>query len=372
MTIAYFVHNVDDAAVLKRIELLRLGGAPVRLTGFKRFDDKDGPSGPLNPVILGRTQDGQFFKRLVQVAGHLLRPGQLIALVDNCEAIICRNLEMLILGYGIKRLARSNVPLNYESLDIHRLLLGKGLKSFVLRRLERFLLGKTSALITSSPAFVDNYFSSVQKYRGHICLIENKVLDHTGALPAQNARAAPPWVIGWFGIIRCRKSLEMLREIVRAFPMIRVVISGRVAEKEFDNFHERVRETPGLTFTGPYRADELASVYGQAHFVWAIDYFEEGENSKWLLPNRLYDSLAFGCLPIAVDGVETANWLKAHKAGVVVNSPVRDLGAFFTDLTRADYNRLLEDARRIEPSDYIHTAASAKQLVSAVVKETGQ
>ena len=48
----------------------------------------------------------------------------------------------------------------------------------------------------------------------------------------------------------------------------------------------RVAAHPHMTFTAPHRQD-LPRIYAEAHFVWAIDYFEAGGNSDWLLPNRL-------------------------------------------------------------------------------------
>jgi len=366
MRIAYFVHNVDDAAVLKRIVLLRFGGASVKLVGFTRFAFDERPERDPTPVVLGRTYDSKFALRILSVVKAMVWPFRLIRIVRGSDVIICRNLEMLALGYVIKGLSRSKAPLNYESLDIHRKLLGSGVSSRLLRRIESYLMGKGHALITSSPAFITNYFTRIQNYKGRVCLIENKVLPDTVAPVEPGSTKSPPWVIGWFGIIRCRRSLELLKAITELLPSVQVVISGRVADHEFDDFEAQVRASPNIRFTGAYSAEDLAKIYSQAHFVWAIDYFEEGDNSAWLLPNRLYDSLAFGCVPIALASVETGRWLSHRNAGVVINHPLEDLPGFLANLTEAEYDDLRQSAAGIKKEDVFHSETSAKQLVSAI------
>lgn len=367
MKVAYFVHNIEDAAVLKRIELLRAGGADVRLIGFQRFSQGRAPAANDDTIVLGRTYDGKFALRILSVVRSLLFPVRIIAAVKDADTVICRNLEMLALGFATLRLAGKKAPLNYECLDIHKKLLGNGRVAKVLRAGERYLMNRCNSVITSSPGFVRNYFSAVQHYRGPICLVENKVLPQS--VPMRVAAAgpsAPPWVIGWFGIIRCRKSLLILQQLTQSLPNVRVVIAGRVATHEISDFEDRVQSTPGISFIGPYDSSELAKIYGQAHFVWAIDYYEEGENSTWLLPNRLYDSLAFGSVPIALNDVETGHWLKSRSAGIVVSTPGEELVAILSSMDEKTYRILRDRTDRVERADVFHTDGSAKQLIGAV------
>ena len=114
--------------------------------------------------------------------------------------------------------------------------------------------------------------------------------------------AGEPWKIGWFGALRCRKSLELLAAFTRQMDgRFEVVLRGRPAYSEFDDFDGLVAAEPYIRFAGPYRnPEDLAAIYGEVHFSWAIDFFEEGLNSSWLLPNRLYEGCRFGAVPIAM------------------------------------------------------------------------
>ena len=57
--------------------------------------------------------------------------------------------------------------------------------------------------------------------------------------------AARPWRIGWFGAIRCRRSLLCLAEIARQHPgLVEVDIRGRITEAMGDDFQAIVDATP--------------------------------------------------------------------------------------------------------------------------------
>ena len=138
-------------------------------------------------------------------------------------------------------------------------------------------------------------------------------------LKAENP-VAPPWRIGWFGALRCRRSLELLADFTRRQGgRFEVVLRGRPALSEFPDFHAFVEAEPYLSFRGPYRnPEDMAAIYGEVHFSWAIDFFEEGQNSEWLLPNRLYEGCRFGAVPISMGNTETGRFLNQQDIGVLL------------------------------------------------------
>ncbi|WP_321385050.1 glycosyl transferase family 1, partial [Rhizobium sp.] len=219
------------------------------------------------------------------------------------------------------------VPLVYECLDIHRLMLRKDVVGTALRALETRFSREASLLITSSPAFVEHYFQPLSGVDLPVMLLENQVLDLAGdtAEPAY-AQTPPvsgePWRIGWFGALRCSKSLKLLSEFSRAMEgRVLIEMRGRPAHSEFDDFDALVAKEPYVSFHGPYRnPEDLADIYRQVHFVWAIDFYEEGQNSSWLLPNRLYEGCRHGGIPIALKSTETARYLRRKAIGFEISS----------------------------------------------------
>ena len=154
-------------------------------------------------------------------------------------------------------------------------------------------------------------------------LLENKVLELAGQVRwiAEPPETAPscgePWKIGWFGALRCRKSLELLAAFTRRMEgRFEVVLRGRPAYSEFADFDGFVAAEPYIRFEGAYRnPEDLAGIYGEVHFSWAIDFFEEGLNSSWLLPNRLYEGCRHGAVPIAMRQTETGRFLAGRHLG---------------------------------------------------------
>jgi hypothetical protein len=166
-------------------------------------------------------------------------------------------------------------------------------------------------------------------------------------------------------VIRCQKSLDLLTGLVQARPgEMEVVIRGRPALDQFRDFHNQVAATPGLRFEGAYTPDDLPSLYGEVHFTWAIDYFEEGQNSSWLLPNRLYEGGRFGVVPIALRDVETGAWLAGRGAGVLLDNPVVDLVRFFDRLTPSAYEVLHAQSSALPMSDLRFDRADCQALVA--------
>ena len=158
-------------------------------------------------------------------------------------------------------------------------------------------------------------------------MIENKVLTlepGERSSPHPRPAAGPPWRIGWFGIIRCRSSFDLLSRVTRdAGGAIEVVLRGKPSMASFVDLERRVAAEPFIHFAGPYRnPEDLPAIYGDVHFAWAVDYFEAGGNSDWLLPNRIYESCAYGAPPIALAGVETGRWLTARGIGLALSEPL--------------------------------------------------
>lgn len=354
--IAYFVHNLSDPAVLRRVRMLHAGGAKVIVLGFRRGTDFPAQLDGAPTVDLGRTADAQFGQRILVVLRNAAADKALRAATADATVLMARNLEMLVLAAKLKRGRR----LVYECLDIHRLLLKNNLFAQIIQRVERALLKHVNLIVTSSPRFEANYFRERRGLDTPVLLLENKVLkleDRPAADTMPRLPVAPdkPIVIGWFGMLRCQRTLDILGELAaRSGGRVEIRIAGIPSEAVFPDFGAAIAAFPGLTYTGPYRADDLPALYSSIHFIWAIDYFEEGLNSAWLLPNRLYEALDNGAVPIALRGVETGRWLMDRGVGYVIDDPMADLPDFLKQLTPSQYQQLT-DAINVLPKSLVQT-----------------
>ncbi|MGD0864164.1 MAG: hypothetical protein ABSA49_01270 [Rhizomicrobium sp.] len=374
MRIAYFVHDLNDAAVAKRLLMLKTAGLETVAAGFWRGAKPPLEIAGARTVPLGRTYDARLAHRSFAAACQALISRGVMRKVGPAHLFLARNLEMLAIAVAAKRHFRVPPAVVYEVLDIHRSLLSSSLTGKALRLLERVLMDRSDFLLTSSPAFLRAYFESPQfpDRRLPAAVIENKFLqlqprDRTD----EDAQLAPgpPWRIGWFGMIRCARSLDILRDLARRRPdLIQVEIRGRPAQSVFGNFEDRVRDVPSLSFGGPYAPADTQWLYGSVHFNWAIDYFEEGANSEWLLPNRIYEGGSCNAVPIALRRTETGRWLKSLDLGVLLQDPVSDLETFLEKLTPAGFEALKSAARHAPRSVFIADQSDCDRMATILEK----
>ena len=367
VAVIYFAHDLWDTAVERRVEMLRAGGASVQVVGFRRRDPARGEILGDPSVDLGRVDDGALARRAATILARGLSARRWGAGLTDADVIVARSLELLVLAWLFRLVTGARAPLVYECLDIHRLMFSKGLMGRALRGLERRLLKHCPLVLVSSPAFAEHHFAAVHGRRTGVRLIENKLALAVAEAGHLTARPnSPPWRIGWFGMIRCAKSLQVLRSLCAALPgVVEVVIAGRVSQGEFEDFDAQVAGEAGITFLGPYAPSQLSELYSQVHFVWAIDFFEEGLNSAWLLPNRIYEGCAFGSVPIALRSTETGRWLMTREIGVMLDAGTpTELAAFFGTLDGAAYAEVARPVAELPRSAVQTTQADCDALVA--------
>jgi hypothetical protein len=369
MRIAYFVHDLSDAAVHRRVRMLVAGGAHVKLVGFRRSAERVCSVQGSPAFDLGRTEDGKLARRVLSVGRALAKLDRIAEHVRGANAVLARNVETLVLAARARNVYAPKARLVYECLDIHRMLLSGRSPGKLMRVLESRLWRDVDLLLTSSPAFIDNYFA-MRNFPSPIKVIANKVLMLDDQQPAvhQARKRGPPWRIGWFGMIRCRKSLELLSAITRnADGAVEVIIRGRPTEAVFPDFAGMIADLPYILFRGPYRSVDLPAMYGDVHLCWAIDYYEQGQNSAWLLPNRLYEGLINGAVPIALSEVETGQWLISRKVGMVLNEPLEQcLGEALAGLSDDRYGELAGAVSAIPRAELVTDQAECRELVNAL------
>jgi succinoglycan biosynthesis protein ExoA len=374
LKVLYLAHDLADPAVRRRVLMLTEGGASLTLAGFRRGANPLAEVHGVVPIELGRTADAKFGQRMGAVAKAMAGLRGHLAGIEKPDVIIGRNLEALAVAHSANALFGGNVPVVYECLDIHRLLLRDDLPGRTIRSAESYFGRGVKLIMTSSPAFIDNYFQSRSGVKAPLTLIENKVisLDETAAeLPVRPAPPQPgePWKIGWFGALRCRKSLQLLADFSRDMNgRVEIVLRGRPAHSEFEDFDGFVAAEPYLSFQGAYKnPEDLAGIYGDVHFSWAIDFFEEGLNSSWLLPNRLYEGCLHGIVPIAVEGTETARFLANKNIGLSLKEPTPEaLAGLFETMDGERYHALTTAVAGHDRKTWLADRSDCRALVESL------
>jgi len=332
-SIAFFAHDEKDAAVRRRVFAFEDAGYNVAGFSMRRGELAEQP---WSAVDLGRTHDARLVHRLGAIFFGARKAAAARRLLEKCDLVYARNLDMALCARLAMAMTGMRRPFVYECLDIHRLMHRTDIVGSMLRMIESAILKSSRLLVVSSPGFVREYFDVRHpgKFRAH--LIENRIADAPSLAPRPLAReqAAPPLRIGWFGVLRCRRSLDLLEALAARFGTeIEIVLRG-YPDVMLPDFHERVRKHHNMRYRGRYKSpDDLAELYGSVDLVWAGDFHDAGANSRWLLPNRLYEGGYFAAPAIAPADSETGRWLAAHGAGFLVEEPLEEtLAALVQDL----------------------------------------
>ncbi len=359
-SVAFFGHDANESTVRKRIASFEAEGWTVRGFTFarSRYETRHAPQQPFWPnVPLGQTQDRNYPRRMKALAAAVPRVLRHAPAIRSARAIYARNMDMMALAALARRLTGSRARLVYEVLDVQRPLLRKGAAGAAMRMAERRLLAEADLLVVSAPEFVERYFDPVQGYRGPWHLLENKLAPaQLQAQPDAFARGprlaagAGPWVIGWFGVLRCARSLALLERIAeRLGDRVRVVLRGRLSEEDIsrDALGDVLRRRNNIHYDGPYASPaDLAGIYGGVHFSWSVDYIDAGANSDWLLPNRIYEGGFFGTPAIARGGTATGRMIAENGLGHALPEPLEDsVCNLLRTLEPAEYERQRQEIR---------------------------
>lgn len=343
--LAFFAHERGDARVRKRLAAFQDHGWQVTGLTFHRVREK--PAEPVfwENVELGETYNGRYVQRALALAraiGILWKHRRKLRDADVLYAV---NSDNAVLAWIGGKFAGSRAKLVLELADIQPAMIGNSLKSRCFRWAERLILSRTAVLVTTSPGFVREYFSPLQRYAGEIFLLENKIYpDDFGSagtvVDFSEREIGNPWRVGCFGAFRCARSLGIMKSLAERFPgkiefVLRGYPSGRIAEE----FAGMIAGVPGIQFAGSYQyPGDLLEMYSGVDFVWAIDESDPGGNSAWLLPNRIYEGGRFGVPMLAAADTETAAWIARRGAGWVFPEPLEDsLAEFFAELQPADW-----------------------------------
>jgi succinoglycan biosynthesis protein ExoL len=202
--ILYLAPDLDDTAIARRTELLRLGGARVQLVGFRR------KNGTMHEpaIVLGHTRNAAMLQRMWAVLKALPFLSRRLGLKEAPQIILARNLEMLALGVWLQ-LRYPGAILVFELLDIHRLMLGRGFTARCLRWVEAALLERVGLTIISSPGFQRSYLLPYARPINNLLLVENKPLARPRNPILNRFDPVTPGkiTIGWFGNLRCRGAM---------------------------------------------------------------------------------------------------------------------------------------------------------------------
>ncbi len=348
-SIAFFGHDADESTIIKRVTAFQANGSEVLGFMFRRSREAPHKPAPWNNLELGTTVDRNYLTRIPKLIAAVFKVFGSRRALARCQIFYARNIDMLLIAVLARFFTRSRALMVYEVLDVQRVFVGEGVVNKLFRWAERTLLRSCDLLVVSSPDFMSQYFLPRQNYSGPWRLLENKVSPEQfppDLLHAMHGRppVPPPWVIGWFGRLRCVRSLEILCRIADTLgDRVLVRMRGLPSEEDVQTsaLEAASASRTNLTYEGGYDSRrDLPGMYAGAHFAWCIDYLDAGANSDWLLPNRIYEGGLFGSLALARKDTATASKVETEGLGWAFAEPLdRAICDFLGNLQAETFER---------------------------------
>jgi succinoglycan biosynthesis protein ExoL len=381
LRMAYFGHNRRDTAFVRRIRGFLEAGVDVTTFTYRRDGEPAQPGPDWPNVDLGHVDHGRFYRRILLYLGALRVVFGARRKLAESAVVYARNLDIFLfawLAVATLGVGRRRPVMIYECLDVHEALLGDGIKARLLRALERRVLARSSLLVVSSPGFIDNFFVPTQRYTGPWHWVENKLhfRDHMVPRPRTNSTVSgdcddQTLTIGWVGIIRCQKTLDLLAAVARAMPnRVRIRITGLVSYFLLPDFDQTIEPLANVAFRGPYEWPVgLADAYSETDLVWSQELSWSGGNSDWLIPNRVYEASYFGVPSLAIATTQTGRIVAERGLGFVLREPsAEQLIEFLQELPVDDIRAARQRLLAMGDEQFVLQSADTEQLLEAIYR----
>jgi len=271
-----------------------------------------------NHYNLGKSPKKQYFLRFLKIIFDIPRLLHILRNNPDVNTIYAWNFDIALLFRLSSIFISRKFTFVYEVADIKTILLANSFTGRTLRNIEQFILNNTDILCVTSNDFVVNYFHKYFTVKGQIHLLENKVCPVIENITINTSPIdETKWKIGFFGLIRCRKSLKLLHRLANKLPdLIEIVLAGKPEELIYKEFKD-LEKLPNTTFLGEYSyPQDLQNIYSKIDIVWSADFSDPSKNSEWLLPNRIYEAGLFSVPQICFEENKAiSSFIKSLKIG---------------------------------------------------------
>ena len=374
LQIAVLGGDATNPTLILRIRSFIRGDAEVDAFTFRRrkFNVDYQPDWP--NTHLGETVDRNYLRRLSRLARAAFRLSRHRARFRRVDAIYARQIDLLALAFFAKWVSGSRAKIVYEVEDIQAVYFRDDLLGALFRAIERRVLRRIDLLVPLSPGFLHGFYKPVLSYTGPSFVLENKIQpgERRGVdTPAGRVweEITDRWVIGWFGTLRCPKSMALLERIAeRLGPKVEIYTRGYPTETGLDAYMRIVDRHPNWVHDGEYSIpDDLEAMYGRVHFSWCLDMLDEHGNSQLLRACRVYQGGYYGAVPLVMAGTEMDRWLDEAGVGHAFAPPYDDeIADFLESMDPARYRVERRDIMARRDALFLEDGRETQALLATI------
>lgn len=277
-------------------------------------------------VSLGKIKQGNYIARFYRYlrALSLIRKHAL-----SVDIVYAFGIDLGLLGI-VACLGMSARPVIVSDvMDIRKVLLSKTWAGKIARVMQKYTVRRIDLMVVTSAAYISEYYANIAGVlpRKHL-VIENKILSkqflsskmqESATFEKLPTRCA--LVIGYFGVLRCARSLEVLLAFAsQGQGQVKVILRGILMDTE--NFRSRIASNPYVDYSGEYLyPDDMRGMYSSIDLIWACYPYSEvdPENWRWARTNRFYEGCFFDCPVIVALGTQDAKEVLHLAIGLVID-----------------------------------------------------
>jgi succinoglycan biosynthesis protein ExoL len=345
MKIAFLCPSVG-ANHFKYAHGFKEAGAEIRFFCFyrKQYPTSDGD---LPITLLGTIEHGKYLARIPRIISAAVNYRRAL---KEYDCIFAFNWEMAMLAIIAFWGKRDRPAIILQMLDIRPIMMGAGPLSKLFRFTERRVLARIDLLCLLSRFYLDRYYLPVQGYRKRpFFILENKMYEDASLIEESRKTSGHSRSggieIGYFGLIRCRKSCEILKQaVLQGEGKLKLYLRG-ISLEDGPDLEEYSAGCDDIVYEGEFQPSrESAGMFSRVDLAWIASPYKDDRRVRsdwrWKRVNRFYQSCFFGKPMIAWKDTDDGDAVEKYGIGLTVDPEaperaVRDiLGITEKDLER--------------------------------------
>lgn len=317
MKILFFTTSLEHTTFRKTALMLQREGAIVHMLGFTRSNFPSGNSNELSIESLGKLSHGNYLTRVFKLLKFL---SILRQQAQDYDVIYNFTLDTLLISKFALLFKRKKWV--YQIQDIRAIYFGNSWKNKVARFLEKTLLKRVDLLVVSSLDFYIGHFKKNYNFdEKRVHVVENKLIKGSVNPETELETSSNKISIGYFGVMRCIRSWEILREFAKLHPeKVEVYLRGKPLA--VPTLPEQAKGLTNVEYGGFYKSPEdLNELYNRVDIVWACYPYSYQSSGNWQMARtiRFYEACAFGKPVIVQKGTPQAKDVLLHNLGLVID-----------------------------------------------------
>lgn len=317
--IIFVMQTVGHPRDSKRIKMLLDVGFSVEAIGFSR-NSHVGRIPDCKVDVIGKISDGNYLRRILVLLASL---SKLQRRLRESKITYVSGFDMLFLTLLVKVLYKLPLSIVYEIGDIRNIQTKSSIFGRVTRWLDKLMIRQVDLTVATSIGYIKGYYIQWVGEKLRYYIIENKLESkykvQKKIYPAVKKTKIK---IGYFGVLRCIRSIEILCMLAKSQQENFEIIIAGVFQDE--NCKRLISGITNINYIGAYKSpNDLDTLYSHVDIVWACYPFpaDDDENWKWARTNRFYESCYYSTPMIFLKGSGDESSILKYKIGM----PIEDL-----------------------------------------------